>query len=69
MRTEEITFEVTRSRFIQFSEAFAGAFRLLQVEGGTDGVDEEGRTKAHPIDLEGYKAADFAALVKVLYPS
>jgi hypothetical protein len=69
MRIEETAFEVARSRFIEFSETFAGAFRLLQVEDGTDGIDEEGRTKAHPIDLEGYKAADFAALVKVLYPS
>jgi hypothetical protein len=35
---------------------------------GAEG-SHEGRDKENPIFLEGYEAADFAALVKVLYPS
>jgi hypothetical protein len=44
-------------------------FLVPQAEGAHDVVDVEGRDKEHPILLEGYQAADFAALVKILYPS
>jgi hypothetical protein len=41
-------------------------FLIPQTE---DGGAVEGRRRDLPIVLEGYHAADFAALVKVLYPS
>ncbi|RXW16304.1 hypothetical protein EST38_g9547 [Candolleomyces aberdarensis] len=36
---------------------------------GAGADDVEGRHGDHPIVLKGYKAADFAAIVKVLYPA
>ena len=65
-QVEETIFEVARYRFTEYSEVFADMFHLPQVE---DKTDVEGRDKEHPIILEGYKAADFAALIKVLYPA
>ena len=35
--------------------------------GDSQGI--EGKDKEHPIVLESYKAADFRALVKLLYPA
>ena len=68
-QVEEMIFEVPRNRFTDNSEVFADMFRLPQVADGSNAADVEGRNKDHPIFLEGYQAADFAALLKVLYPS
>ncbi|RXW16738.1 hypothetical protein EST38_g9117 [Candolleomyces aberdarensis] len=61
-KVEETVFEVPRHRFIEHSEILADMFGLPQ-GGSVEGNDEE-----RPIVLEGYKAADFGALVKLLYP-
>ncbi|RXW11801.1 hypothetical protein EST38_g14054 [Candolleomyces aberdarensis] len=34
-----------------------------------DAINVEGRSKGYPLILEGYKARDFGALIKVLYPT
>ncbi|KAJ2924442.1 hypothetical protein H1R20_g12645, partial [Candolleomyces eurysporus] len=68
-KVEETIFEAPQYRFTEYSEVFADMFRLPQVEDGRDAVNVEGRSKGHPIVLEGYKACDFAALIKVLYPT
>jgi hypothetical protein len=67
-QVEETLFQVPRCRFTQYSEGFTDMFLMPQAEGTSDRVDVEGRDKEHPILLEGYRAADFAALVKILYP-
>ncbi|KAJ2935029.1 hypothetical protein H1R20_g2044, partial [Candolleomyces eurysporus] len=63
-KVEETMFEVPRYRFMEYSEVFADMFRMPQVA-----EDVEGRHRDRPIVLEGYKAADFAAMIKVLYPA
>jgi hypothetical protein len=35
----------------------------------SDDQQVEGRDREHPIVLEGYKASDFDALLKILYPT
>ena len=65
-QVEETIFEVPRYRFTEYSEVFADMFHMPQAAGGAE--DAEGRHRDRPIVLEGYKAADFAAIVKVLYP-
>ncbi|KAJ2924440.1 hypothetical protein H1R20_g12646, partial [Candolleomyces eurysporus] len=66
-QVEETIFEVPRYRFTEYSEVFADMFHMPQ--GAGDAEDIEGRRRDRPIVLEGYKAADFAAIVKVLYPA
>ena len=68
-QVEETIFEVARYRFTEYSEIFADMFRLPQVVDGNGTADVEGRDKEHPIFLDAYKAVDFAALIKVLYPA
>jgi hypothetical protein len=68
-QVEGTIFEVHRHRFTQYSQVFADMFLVPQAEGAHDIVDVEGRDKEHPIVLEGYQAADFAALAKILYPT
>ncbi|KAJ2930377.1 hypothetical protein H1R20_g6725, partial [Candolleomyces eurysporus] len=63
-QVEEIVFEAPRYRFTEHSEVFENMFHLPT---GSDG-DVEGRDEEHPIMLDGYKANDFSALMKVLYP-
>jgi hypothetical protein len=41
---------------------------MFQLPTGSDGA-VEGTNEEHPITLEGYKATDFDALLKVLYPT
>jgi hypothetical protein len=36
---------------------------------GGEPENAEGRSDEHPIILEGYKAADFQALLKIIYPT
>ncbi|KAJ2930374.1 hypothetical protein H1R20_g6726, partial [Candolleomyces eurysporus] len=62
-KVEEIAFEVPRSRFIENSEVFEAMFHLP-----VGNENEEGRDEEHPIVLDGYKAVDFNALIKILYP-
>ncbi|KAJ2926569.1 hypothetical protein H1R20_g10529, partial [Candolleomyces eurysporus] len=64
-KIEETVFEVPRHRFIEHSEILADMFHLPQ---GGDKSSVEGKDEERPIVLEGYKAADFGALVKLLYP-
>ena len=59
IQVEGTIFEVTRNRLTEYSEVFADMFLMPRPEGSQE----------DPIFLEGYKAADFAALIKVLYPS
>ncbi|RXW18254.1 hypothetical protein EST38_g7602 [Candolleomyces aberdarensis] len=63
-QVEEIVFEAPRYRFTEHSEVFEDMFHLPT---GSNG-DVEGRDEEHPIVLDGYKANDFSALMKVLYP-
>ncbi|RXW15126.1 hypothetical protein EST38_g10734 [Candolleomyces aberdarensis] len=64
-KVEEIIFEVPRYRFSESSEVFETMFNLPPgSEGNLEGQDEE-----HPVVLEGYEAAHFDALLKVLYPT
>ncbi|KAJ2929573.1 hypothetical protein H1R20_g7522, partial [Candolleomyces eurysporus] len=64
-KVEEIIFEVPRYRFSESSEVFETMFDLPP---GSEG-NVEGRDEGHPIVLEGYQAAHFDALLKVLYPT
>ena len=57
-------FCVPRYGFEQWSKVFAGMFLL---PAGTD-AKVEGQDKEHPIVLEGYKADELGALLKVMYP-
>ena len=63
-QVEEIVFESPRYRFTEHSAVFEDMFRLPN---GSNG-NVEGRDEEHPIVLDGYKANDFSALMKVLYP-
>jgi hypothetical protein len=65
-QVEETIFEVPRNRFTEHSEVFEDMFLMPQPE---HEQAVEGRHRDRPIVLEGYKAADFAALIKVLYPT
>lgn len=42
---------------------------MFNLPGGGEGDRVEGARDDNPIVLEGYKAADFDALLRVLYPS
>ncbi|RXW18250.1 hypothetical protein EST38_g7604 [Candolleomyces aberdarensis] len=64
-KVEEIVFEAPRYRFAEHSEVFETMFHL---PAGSDGI-VEGRDEKHPIALEGYQAAHFHALLKILYPT
>ena len=65
LQVEEIIFEAPRNRLAECSEVFETMFRLPS---GSDGR-VEGQDEEHPIVLEGYQAAHFHALLKVLYPT
>ncbi|RXW11390.1 hypothetical protein EST38_g14465, partial [Candolleomyces aberdarensis] len=64
-KVEGIIFEAPRYRFSEHSEVFETMFHLPT---GSDGRIE-GQDEDHPIVLEGYKAAQFDALLNVLYPT
>jgi hypothetical protein len=64
-QVEDTVFEVPRHRLIEHSEILADMFALPQ---GGDGESIEGTNEDRPIILEGYKAADFCALITLLYP-
>ncbi|RXW14603.1 hypothetical protein EST38_g11254 [Candolleomyces aberdarensis] len=64
-KVEDTIFQVPQHRFKEYSEVFADMF-LLPLAGDVKSV--EGKDKEHPIALESYRAADFKALVKLLYP-
>lgn len=65
-QVEQTIFEVPRYRFPQHSDVFRDMFLIPQTE---DGGAVDGQRRDRPIVLEGYHAAHFAALVRVLYPS
>jgi hypothetical protein len=65
LQVEESVFEAPRYRFAEHSEVFDAMFHL---PAGSDG-NVEGRDEDHPIVLEGYQAAHFEALLKVLCPT
>ncbi|KAF6750655.1 hypothetical protein DFP72DRAFT_774324, partial [Ephemerocybe angulata] len=67
-KVENSLFKVPRGQFIAQSEVFAGMF-LVPRPVGDEHESAEGGSDANPIVLEGYKADDFKALLKVLYPS
>ncbi|KAJ2926950.1 hypothetical protein H1R20_g10124, partial [Candolleomyces eurysporus] len=64
-KVEQSIFEAPRYRFAEYSEVFETMFQL---PAGNDGT-VEGQDEAHPIILEGYQAAHFCALLKILYPT
>ncbi|RXW18249.1 hypothetical protein EST38_g7605 [Candolleomyces aberdarensis] len=64
-KVEESVFEAPRYRFGEESEVFETMFHLPTASDGT----VEGRDEEHPIVLEGYRAADFGALLSVLCPT
>ncbi|KAJ2924435.1 hypothetical protein H1R20_g12650, partial [Candolleomyces eurysporus] len=64
-KVEDTIFQVPQHRFTEHSEVFAAMFLLPQA-GNAKSV--EGKTTERRILLESYKAADFKALVKLLYP-
>ncbi|RXW14606.1 hypothetical protein EST38_g11248 [Candolleomyces aberdarensis] len=64
-RVEDTIFQVPQHRFTEHSDVFADMFLMPQAG---DATSVEGKDKEHPILLESYKAADFKALVKLLYP-
>ncbi|RXW18251.1 hypothetical protein EST38_g7601 [Candolleomyces aberdarensis] len=59
-------FQVPPHRFTEHSEDFANMFHMPRA-GHAESV--EGKDKEHPIVLDDYEAADFRALMKVLYPA
>lgn len=62
-QVEDTLFRVARHAFLQSSPVFED---MYSVGGSNSG---EGATDANPIVLEGYKASDFEALLKILYPT
>ncbi|KAF5341054.1 hypothetical protein D9611_006151 [Ephemerocybe angulata] len=64
-KVENSLFKVPRERFIAQSEVFSGMFQLVPGDGHES---VEGGSDDNPIVLEGYKADDFIALLKALYP-
>ncbi|RXW13993.1 hypothetical protein EST38_g11861 [Candolleomyces aberdarensis] len=64
-KVEQFILEAPRYRFAEHSEVFETMFQL---PAGSDGT-VEGRDEEHPIVLEGYQAAHFHALLKILYPT
>ncbi|RXW13601.1 hypothetical protein EST38_g12251 [Candolleomyces aberdarensis] len=65
-QVEDAIFEVPRHRFTEHSAVFEGMFHIPQAG---DAESVEGTSEGFPITLEGYEAADFRALIKVLYPA
>lgn len=66
VQVENTIFRVLQHGFTDASPLFEGMF-LRPIDDGDH--KERGRTKDNPIVLEGYKASDFEALLRVLYPS
>ncbi|KAJ2930407.1 hypothetical protein H1R20_g6733, partial [Candolleomyces eurysporus] len=64
-KVEEIVFEAPRYRFAEESEVFE---TILHLPAGS-ARNVEGQDEENPIVLEGYQAAHFDALLKVLYPT
>jgi len=61
---EGYAFQVPRYHFAESDGIFATMFTLPQ----PDAITKEGSCVNKPIVLEGIKAVDFRALMKVLYP-
>ncbi|KAJ2930383.1 hypothetical protein H1R20_g6734, partial [Candolleomyces eurysporus] len=64
-KVEQFILEAPRYRFAEHSQVFETMFQLPAASDGT----VEGRDEEHPIILEGYRAAQFYALLKILYPT
>ncbi|CAE6432855.1 unnamed protein product [Rhizoctonia solani] len=65
IQVEDTLFNVHKYQLLK-SETFSDMFRVPKAE---DGDPEEGSSPEHPIVMEGVKAEDFVALLKVLYAS
>ena len=65
IQVEDEIFCVPRCEFLVSSTVMSDMFQLPK---GSDGVVVEGSDKVHPLVLEGYKKADFTALLKIMYP-
>ncbi|CAE6494759.1 unnamed protein product [Rhizoctonia solani] len=63
IQIEDTLFNVHKYQLLK-SETFSDMFKIPKVE---DDKTEEGSSPKHPIKIEGVKASDFAALLKVLY--
>ncbi|TEB28176.1 hypothetical protein FA13DRAFT_1690812 [Coprinellus micaceus] len=63
LKAEEKTFVATRQALVGHSPVFEDMFLVGNSSSG------EGRSVESPIVLEGYKAADFEALLMVLFPT
>jgi hypothetical protein len=60
---EDVVFTIDRHVLLQASPVFKDMFVVGDSSSG------EGTSEDSPITLEGYKADDFEALLKVLYPT
>ena len=58
-----VAFKVYRRPFVEQSPVFRDMFSLPQGVQSTEGTVDD-----HPIDLHGVTAAEFSALLRVLYP-
>lgn len=65
IQVENTLFRVHKYQLVK-SETFSNMFGMPS---GPAKEPEEGASREHPIVLEGVKASDFAALIKVLYAS
>ncbi|KEP52350.1 BTB/POZ domain protein [Rhizoctonia solani 123E] len=65
LQVEDTLFNVHKYQLLK-SETFSDMFRVPKAE---DDEPEEGNSPEHPIVMEGVKADDFVALLKVLYAS
>ncbi|CAE6515600.1 unnamed protein product [Rhizoctonia solani] len=63
LQVEDTLFNVHKYQLLK-SETFSDMFRVPKAE---DDEPEEGNSPEHPIVMEGVKADDFVALLKVLY--
>ncbi|KAI5122214.1 hypothetical protein M0805_002703 [Coniferiporia weirii] len=64
-KAEDTLFRVPRERFEEHSDVFHGMFTLPACG---DAAVQEGYSDEHPLVLEGVKAKDFLAFLKLLYP-
>ncbi|CAE6399205.1 hypothetical protein ACGC1H_005954 [Rhizoctonia solani] len=64
IQVEDTLFNVHKYQLLK-SETFSDMFKIPNVEGG----EQEGSSPEHPIIMEGVKADDFVALLKMLYAS
>ncbi|KAF6750636.1 hypothetical protein DFP72DRAFT_1013133 [Ephemerocybe angulata] len=68
-KVEGRIFQVPRQRFIEYSDIFADMFGLPASRDSQGKADVEGLSIESPITLDGYRASEFEALLKAMYPT